>query len=108
MSSSYQNEGELELGLGLSLHTGSSCTNNNTQWGASEHVKKIRTAKDFPSATKTSLPDAHYSASPPNVRYIFCMHLSSCVYQCICWESVFLCSCFLLVFMLHVLSCFIF
>lgn len=66
MSSSYQNEGELELGLGLSLHTGSST--NNTQWGV-EHVKKIRTAKDFPSATKRGpdsvCPQVAYSASPP-------------------------------------------
>lgn len=69
MSSSYQNEGELELGLGLSLHTGS-CT-NNTQWGA-DHVKKIRTSQDFPSATKRSVPDAvgDYSASPPVVSQV--------------------------------------
>ncbi|KAL1806387.1 hypothetical protein ACET3Z_029455 [Daucus carota] len=63
MSSAYQNEGELELGLGLSLHTGSCSKNNDTQWGG-EHVKKIKTAKDSVAS------QGDYSASPPAVSQV--------------------------------------
>lgn len=78
MSSAYQNEGELELGLGLSLHTGSCSKNNDTQWGG-EHVKKIKTAKDSVAS------QGDYSASPPAVRYMF-----ACLFNaCLCWKSCF-------------------